>query len=181
MGLLRKATFVATGGASGLVIKANSKKERTAKALEQQNRLLKEQNRLVGQTGTTKWKNRWEGDPEGGDARLSRTERLRAEGKPVSIWEMARRHQSETSQGQAGAGCERSEDTSNRAGTAAAVSTASGATSAPRCLGAAHGVVMGVTTAQLDGDSLNDPNSRSALGDPPSQDRRLTYRRVTAG
>jgi len=36
MGLLRKATFVATGGASGLVIKANSKKERTAKALEKQ-------------------------------------------------------------------------------------------------------------------------------------------------
>jgi hypothetical protein len=47
MGLLRKATFVATGGASGLVgVKANSKKERTAKALEEQNRLMKEQLRL---------------------------------------------------------------------------------------------------------------------------------------
>jgi hypothetical protein len=42
MGFLRKATFVATGGASGLVIKANSKKERTAKALEAQVRLQKQ-------------------------------------------------------------------------------------------------------------------------------------------
>ena len=42
MGLLRKATWVATGGLSGLAIKANSKKERTAKAIEQQNRLLKQ-------------------------------------------------------------------------------------------------------------------------------------------
>jgi hypothetical protein len=38
MGFLRKATFVATGGASGLVFKANSKKERIANALEKQNR-----------------------------------------------------------------------------------------------------------------------------------------------
>jgi hypothetical protein len=36
MGFLRKTTFVATGGASGLVFKANSKKERAAKAAEQQ-------------------------------------------------------------------------------------------------------------------------------------------------
>ena len=40
MGFLRKALFVGTGGASGLVVKANSKKERTAKALEQQSRLM---------------------------------------------------------------------------------------------------------------------------------------------
>lgn len=39
MGFLRKATFVATGGASGLVFKANSKKERIANALEKQNRM----------------------------------------------------------------------------------------------------------------------------------------------
>jgi hypothetical protein len=38
MGFLRKGLFVATGGASGLAFKANSKKERTAKALEAQNR-----------------------------------------------------------------------------------------------------------------------------------------------
>ena len=43
MGFLRKATWVATGGASGLVIKANSKKERTLKAIEQQNKLLEMQ------------------------------------------------------------------------------------------------------------------------------------------
>ena len=43
MGFLRKATFVATGGASGLFIKGNSKKERTAKALEKQVRLQKAQ------------------------------------------------------------------------------------------------------------------------------------------
>jgi hypothetical protein len=42
MGFLRKATFVATGGTSGLFIKANSKKERTAKALEAQVRLQKQ-------------------------------------------------------------------------------------------------------------------------------------------
>lgn len=50
MGFLRKATWVATGGASGLVVKANSKKERTAKALEQQNRLMKQQLKLARQT-----------------------------------------------------------------------------------------------------------------------------------
>lgn len=42
MGFLRKATFVATGGASGLVIKANSKKERMAKAAEKQLALQKQ-------------------------------------------------------------------------------------------------------------------------------------------
>ena len=42
MGFLRKATWVATGGASGLVFKANSKKERTANAMEKMAR---------GQTG----------------------------------------------------------------------------------------------------------------------------------
>ena len=36
MGYLRKGAFVATGGLSGLVVKANSKKERTAKASEKQ-------------------------------------------------------------------------------------------------------------------------------------------------
>jgi hypothetical protein len=44
MGFLRKTLWVGTGGLSGAVgIKANSKKERTAKALEQQNRLLERQ------------------------------------------------------------------------------------------------------------------------------------------
>lgn len=39
MGVLRKGLFVATGGLGGAVgIKANSKKERIAKALEAQNR-----------------------------------------------------------------------------------------------------------------------------------------------
>ena len=45
MGFLRKSTFLATGGLSGLGMKANSKKERTAKALEKQNRMMKEQMR----------------------------------------------------------------------------------------------------------------------------------------
>lgn len=40
MGFLRKTAFVASGGATGLLFKANSKKERTANALEKQNRLL---------------------------------------------------------------------------------------------------------------------------------------------
>ena len=39
MGFMRKALFVGTGGASGLFIRANSKKERIANALEKQNRL----------------------------------------------------------------------------------------------------------------------------------------------
>jgi hypothetical protein len=44
MGFLRKALFVGTGGLSGAAgVKANSKKERTAKALEKQNRLLQRQ------------------------------------------------------------------------------------------------------------------------------------------
>jgi len=43
MGFIRKATFVATGGASGLVIKANSKKARSAKALEKMAKLQKQQ------------------------------------------------------------------------------------------------------------------------------------------
>ena len=42
MGFLRKAAFVSTGGMSGLVIKANSKKERTAKAMEKQVKLQKQ-------------------------------------------------------------------------------------------------------------------------------------------
>lgn len=49
MGFLRKGLFVATGGLSGVAVKANSKKERTAKALEQQNKLLKEQAKLQKQ------------------------------------------------------------------------------------------------------------------------------------
>lgn len=43
MGFIRKATFIGTGGVSGLFIKANSKKERTAKATEKQLRLQKKQ------------------------------------------------------------------------------------------------------------------------------------------
>lgn len=39
MGFMRKTLFVATGGLSGLVVRANSKKERTAKAVEKQARL----------------------------------------------------------------------------------------------------------------------------------------------
>ena len=43
MGFLRKGLFVATGGLSGAAgVKANSKKERTAKALERQNRQSQE-------------------------------------------------------------------------------------------------------------------------------------------
>jgi hypothetical protein len=42
MGFMRKALFVGTGGVSGVVVKANSKKDRSAKALEQQVRLQKE-------------------------------------------------------------------------------------------------------------------------------------------
>ena len=50
MGFLRKGLFVATGGLSGAAgVKANSKKERTAKALEKQNRLIKEQLKLENQ------------------------------------------------------------------------------------------------------------------------------------
>jgi hypothetical protein len=47
VGILRKGLFVATGGASGLVVRANSKKERTAKATEKQVRLMRQQNRLL--------------------------------------------------------------------------------------------------------------------------------------
>ena len=39
MGFMRKALFVSTGGLSGVAVKANSKKERTAKAAEKQVRL----------------------------------------------------------------------------------------------------------------------------------------------
>jgi hypothetical protein len=42
MGFMRKALFLGTGGASGLVVKSNSKKERSAKALEKQVKLQKE-------------------------------------------------------------------------------------------------------------------------------------------
>jgi hypothetical protein len=43
MGFMRKALFVYTGGLSGLAVKANSKKERTAKAAEKQVRLQQQQ------------------------------------------------------------------------------------------------------------------------------------------
>jgi hypothetical protein len=43
MSFLRKALFVGTGGASGMVFKANSKKERIAKAEEAQLKILREQ------------------------------------------------------------------------------------------------------------------------------------------
>jgi hypothetical protein len=38
MGYMRKGLFLGTGGMSGLLVNANSKKERIAKALEKQNR-----------------------------------------------------------------------------------------------------------------------------------------------
>jgi len=50
MGFLRKATWVSTGGASGLVFKANSKKERIANALEAQNRATNQANRSARPT-----------------------------------------------------------------------------------------------------------------------------------
>jgi hypothetical protein len=49
MSFLRKATWVATGGMSGLVIKANSKKERIANAMEKQVKLQGRQVRITGQ------------------------------------------------------------------------------------------------------------------------------------
>ena len=42
MGFMRKTLFLGTGGMSGLVVKANSKKERTAKAAEKQVRLQRQ-------------------------------------------------------------------------------------------------------------------------------------------
>lgn len=42
MGFTRKALFLATGGLSGLAIKANSAKERTARAAEKQVRLQRQ-------------------------------------------------------------------------------------------------------------------------------------------
>lgn len=51
MGFIRKATIVLTGGSAALAIKANSKKERTAKALEQQNRLLAQQPKPESRVG----------------------------------------------------------------------------------------------------------------------------------
>jgi hypothetical protein len=51
MGFMRKALFVSTGGLSGLAVKANSKKERTAKAAEKQVRL--QQRQLTGSQRTT--------------------------------------------------------------------------------------------------------------------------------
>jgi len=50
MGFMRKVLFVGTGGASGLVFKANSKKERTANALEKQNRLIQGQSATAAPT-----------------------------------------------------------------------------------------------------------------------------------
>jgi hypothetical protein len=52
MGFMRKALFVSTGGLSGLAVKANSKKERTAKAAEKQVRLQQQQLRGSQQTTT---------------------------------------------------------------------------------------------------------------------------------
>jgi hypothetical protein len=53
MGFLRKGLFVATGGLSGAAgVKANSKKERTAKALEKQNRVAQRDGRSGGLLGT---------------------------------------------------------------------------------------------------------------------------------
>lgn len=49
MGFLRKAAFLGTGGMSGLVVHANSKKERAAKAAEKQLRLQRQQARLEAQ------------------------------------------------------------------------------------------------------------------------------------
>lgn len=50
MGFMRKGLFVATGGLSGVAIKANPKKERTAKAMEKQVRLQKQQLKASAQT-----------------------------------------------------------------------------------------------------------------------------------
>lgn len=48
MGFMRKALFVSTGGLSGVAgVKANSKKERTAKAAEKQLRLQRQQLRAA--------------------------------------------------------------------------------------------------------------------------------------
>lgn len=48
MGFMRKALFVSTGGLSGVAgVKANSKKERTAKAAEKQLRIQKQQLRAA--------------------------------------------------------------------------------------------------------------------------------------
>jgi hypothetical protein len=53
MGLMRKALFVGTGGLSGMAgVRANSKKERTAKAAEKQVR-LQGQTRVARPTRTT--------------------------------------------------------------------------------------------------------------------------------
>ena len=41
MGVLRKSLWVTTGGMSGVLFKANSKKARTAKAQEAQLKLMK--------------------------------------------------------------------------------------------------------------------------------------------
>jgi hypothetical protein len=47
MGFLRKGLFVATGGLSGVAVRANSKKERSAKAQENQLRFMKQQAKLA--------------------------------------------------------------------------------------------------------------------------------------
>lgn len=79
MGFLRKALFVSTAGTSGLVVKSNSKKERTAKALEKQVRLQKQQMKanaqiaqkaLPGQASTV-----------GGEVQESPVEKLRKLGE----------------------------------------------------------------------------------------------------
>jgi Zn finger protein HypA/HybF involved in hydrogenase expression len=54
MGFMRKALFLGTGGLSGMAgVRANSKKERTAKAAEKQVRLQQRQLRGSRQTATS--------------------------------------------------------------------------------------------------------------------------------
>jgi hypothetical protein len=58
MGFMRKALFLGTGGLSGMAgVRANSKKERTAKATEQQVRLTRQTSNTAGRTSTgRRWK-----------------------------------------------------------------------------------------------------------------------------
>jgi hypothetical protein len=75
MGFMRKALFVGTGGLSGMAgVRANSKKERTAKAAEKQVRLQK-QTRVARPTRTTSTVAR---TVRSGDHTASELERLAA-------------------------------------------------------------------------------------------------------
>jgi DNA-directed RNA polymerase subunit RPC12/RpoP len=58
MGFMRKALFLGTGGLSGMAgVRANSKKERTAKATEKQVRLTKQRSSPTTRTSTERrWK-----------------------------------------------------------------------------------------------------------------------------